>query len=862
MNKYFYLGLILFVLFRINATAQDVLFEPSRLHYPVAGLPWAVETGDFNKDGNIDFVIPSRLERRITLRLGNGDGTFGDSLGFGVGISPRSLIPGDFNEDTNLDVAVANLLSNDVTVLFGDGNGDFPTTNTYIVGDKPRSIITADFNSDNHLDLAIANRDDNSISILLGVGDGFFIDTILLNTTSEMNPRQVRSGDLNNDNKLDLVLVHDEQMGSSVGQKYGVLLGRGDGTFDPITVYVINAGNGFPEAVSLTLGKFNADQNLDMVISLYNSAIDEIVSFIGNGDGTFTLLDVISVGSAPFHIINYDLSKDGFPDIIVSNTGNSRITIHTNRGDATFRNEIPGGDLFDYLNGTFRVGKTPRWITIADVNNDQKIDLLTANEESNDVSVLIGDTDTTFVLPDLYNVGSPPQAFPSGGDTGDFNRDGYLDLAISNWGFIGPSDVSVLLNAGDGTFLPKTNYTVGKNPKKVIAKDFDGDTFLDLAVLNSRDSVFSLVTGKGDGTFNESLSFSTKPNPALIVAMTDMASGDFNEDDLEDIVIINYNEDYLGLFLGNQQTVFSEVEKIFLSNARPERLLVADFNDDDNQDILVQKDAEFLGQPNVLDVYLGDGNGGFSSPIENTWSGENTTRIITADFDNDNVLDIVIIDSKFEITLFTLIFFKGNNDGSFTQANTIELNNPGTLFAYDLVGDTNIDLLVGSSANADVTILEGNGDFTFAELWPSYGTGINNQYIIPGDFDKDNDLDLATSGGIGGDSYISILYNTQLITNVWDNSVDKTPTSFALEQNYPNPFNPNTTIQYSIKENTLVSLKIYDILGNEVKTLVNEQKPAGFYEVQFDASRLSSGIYFYKLRAGKFIETKKMVLLR
>ncbi|MBT8380041.1 MAG: VCBS repeat-containing protein, partial [Ignavibacteria bacterium] len=788
---------ILLFVFGINLNAQEIYFSPSRLHYPVAGLPWAIETGDFNKDGYLDFVTASRLERSITLRLGNGDGTFQDSINFAVGISPRSLIPGDFNEDTNLDVAVANLLSNDVTILFGDGNGDFPNTITYPLGDKPRSIITVDFNLDNHLDLAIANRDDNSISILLGVGDGSFIDTITLNTTSELNPRQVCSGDLNNDNILDLVLIHDEQMGASVGQKYGVLLGRGDGTFDPITVYVINAGNGFPEAVSLTLGNFNADQNLDMVISLNNSQEDEIVSFTGNGDGTFTLLDVITVGNAPFHIINYDLNRDGFPDIIVSNTGNSRITIHTNRGDATFRNEIPGGSLFDYLNGTFRVGSGPRWITTADLNNDQKVDLLASNEQSNDVSVLIGNTDTTFVLPDIYNVGSPPQAFPSGGAADDFNDDGYLDLAISNWGFVGPSDVSVLLNAGDGTFLPKVNYTVGRNPNKVISDDFDGDTILDLAVLNTRDSLFSLLTGRGDGTFNDAQTFSIMPDPTLLLSMRDMASGDFNEDNLEDVVIINYNEDYLGLFLGNQQTVFNEVEKIFLIDAWPERLLVADFNNDDNQDILVQKDATFIGQPNAFDVYLGDGNGGFSTPLENTWFGENTISIITTDFDNDNILDIALIESSYQITLFTLIFFKGNNDGTFTQEISFELNNPSTLRAVDIVGDTNIDLLVGSSDNADITVLEGNGDFTFTELWPSYGTSINGQYIIPGDFDKDNDLDFAISGGIGGESYIAILYNTQQITSVWDNNLDKTPTLFGLEQNYPNPFNPSTTIKYS-----------------------------------------------------------------
>ena len=96
------------------------------------------------------------------------------------------------------------------------------------------------------------------------------------------------------------------------------------------------------------------------------------------------------------------------------------------------------------------------------------------------------------------------------------------------------------------------------------------------------------------------------------------------------------------------------------------------------------------------------------------------------------------------------------------------------------------------------------------------------------------------------------------------------PDNFLLMQNYPNPFNPSTRIQFSIpsiiasetKQAQLVTLKIYDVLGNEVSTLVNEEKPAGSYEVEFNALDLSSGIYFYKLQAGSFIETKKMTLLK
>jgi len=91
------------------------------------------------------------------------------------------------------------------------------------------------------------------------------------------------------------------------------------------------------------------------------------------------------------------------------------------------------------------------------------------------------------------------------------------------------------------------------------------------------------------------------------------------------------------------------------------------------------------------------------------------------------------------------------------------------------------------------------------------------------------------------------------------------PGEFSLEQNYPNPFNPTTSIQYAISSRQFVSLKVFDVLGNEAATLVNEYKTAGSYEVEFNVgqtSSLSSGVYYYQLKAGSFVETKKMILLR
>ena len=88
------------------------------------------------------------------------------------------------------------------------------------------------------------------------------------------------------------------------------------------------------------------------------------------------------------------------------------------------------------------------------------------------------------------------------------------------------------------------------------------------------------------------------------------------------------------------------------------------------------------------------------------------------------------------------------------------------------------------------------------------------------------------------------------------------PTEFKLEQNYPNPFNPETRIRYQVSSISPVTLRIYDILGNEVTTLVNEQKEPGYYEVEFSASQLASGVYIYRLQAGSYVSTKKMMVLK
>ena len=104
------------------------------------------------------------------------------------------------------------------------------------------------------------------------------------------------------------------------------------------------------------------------------------------------------------------------------------------------------------------------------------------------------------------------------------------------------------------------------------------------------------------------------------------------------------------------------------------------------------------------------------------------------------------------------------------------------------------------------------------------------------------------------------VYQQTTLTDVEDE--ETIPTVFKLEQNYPNPFNPTTIIKFAVPEKSNVLIKVYDILGSEVATLVNEEMGAGWYRKTFDANNYSSGVYLFRMEAGKFISTKKMILLR
>jgi hypothetical protein len=314
-------------------------------------------------------------------------------------------------------------------------------------GLSPLSVAAGDFTGNGITDLVVANNGSETVSYLPGNGDGTFGPKTDLDMGSY--PSAVAAADLNGDGKLDLVVSN--VLGSSIE----VALGNGDGTFQTPISYTPRCSD--PE--SLVLADFNGDGKPDIAVE----GLGAISIFLNNGDGTFTAGATIPTDAKPwFGIAAADLSGNGKMDLITPDANYNDVAVMMGNGNGTF------GAHVDYSTGA---GNIPYSVTVADLNHDGKMDVVTANSGTGNVSVLLGNGDGSFGAPATFAVGTSPVSVIAV----DLDGDGNMDLVAANEG---SGNVSVLLGNGDGTFGAPTNYTVGIDPNDVIAASLDGKTDL------------------------------------------------------------------------------------------------------------------------------------------------------------------------------------------------------------------------------------------------------------------------------------------------------------------------------------------------------------------------------------------------
>jgi FG-GAP-like repeat/Abnormal spindle-like microcephaly-assoc'd, ASPM-SPD-2-Hydin len=397
-------------------------------------FPVSVATGDFNQDGKLDLAVVSTsafnngvqgYSTTVQVFLGKGDGTFQKAVSYTVGTTPVSIATADFNGDGILDLVIVNAGTDNFSVLLGRGDGTFLPAVNYSTPPDPIFVTAGDFNGDGKLDIATINISDSTgtckcVAIYLGNGDGTFQEPPII-TTPSMEPFAIGVGNFSADGHLDLAVA--EEFGGT--NQVEVLLGNGDGTFHPGQIENIAAG-----PLSITVADFNSDHNQDLAIAELEG--ESVGVLLGNGDGTFQP-EVRYATTFPLWVTAADVNGDGKQDLVSSNLLSpfSGVTVFTGNGDGTFQTGVY------YPDGGTNTGQINRYVTVADVNNDGKPDIITPDSGTSDVIVLLNTGAVSFspttpitFLTQLIGTTSAPM-------TATLTNNGTTALTISSVTFSG-----------------------------------------------------------------------------------------------------------------------------------------------------------------------------------------------------------------------------------------------------------------------------------------------------------------------------------------------------------------------------------------------------------------------------------------
>jgi uncharacterized protein YfaP (DUF2135 family) len=646
-----------------------------------------------------------------------------------TGVNPVAAAIGDFNGDGNEDLVTANFSGNNISVLLGNGDGTFRLPVDYATQVAPTSVAVGDFNGDGKLDLAVTNlcggdkscESRGTVSILLGNGDGTFQPRKDY-PVGAYRPVSVAVGDFNGDHKLDLAIANlcgNDPTCQSGPNNVSILLGNGDGTFQKPQKF----GTGSNPS-SVAVADFNGDGKLDLAVA---NNIDSTVSILlGNGDGTFQHRVNYPTGTAPSSIAVGDLNGDGKADLAVADSGlgnvqGSAVSILLGNGDGTFRRHV------DYA-----TGNNPLSVVVADLKGDSKQDLILANNLGDTVSVLLGNGDGTFKPRSDYGT----QSGPSAALVGSFHGSDSEDVVATNSNV---NTVSVLLGNGTGTFPTRQDFATAYAPWSLTTGDFRGDGKADIVAtvfVGTFGDVVSVLLGNGNGTFQPHVDYATGAYPYAVVV------GDFNHDDKADLATANEQGASVSILLGNGDGTF-QPHMDYPTGGTPYSIAAGDFNGDGKLDLVTA-----IAYPDAVAVLLGNGDGTFQPPVSYAAEGE-PDSVAVGDFNGDHKLDLAVANycgsDPHCQSAGSVSIFLGNGDGTFQPQVPYNTEfKPTSVVTADLNNDGKLDLAVANAQSNTVSILLGNGDGTF-QPQVSYATGTAPYSIAVGDFNGDGKPDVATA---------------------------------------------------------------------------------------------------------------------
>ena len=336
------------------------------------------------------------------------------------------------------------------------------------------------------------------------------------------------------------------------------------------------------------------------------------------------------------------------------------------------------------------LGYAPSSVATGDLRHSGKLDLVTTDYASGNITVFLGAGQGKFAAGVEYAAGPGPGSVL----VADINGDGRPDVVVANQS---AGTISVLLGKGDGTLEARQTYAVGFNPSFIVTGDFGGTGRVDVAVAGTSRNLLAILLNNGNGGLEKAISRSLSKTP------TSLSVADFNNDGHADLALAN-TDGSVSILLGKGEGLFSALADVNVASGSLSSIATGDFNKDGKVDLIVTHPGQKL-----VSVLLGKGDGTFASP-ESYAVGHEPVSAVVADVNGDAISDLVVINNQSN----TFSVLDGNGDGTFAKSRDfIAGNAPLAAVAGDFYGSGHVDLAIINHSSQTVSIPGGNGDGTF-----------------------------------------------------------------------------------------------------------------------------------------------------
>ncbi len=746
---------------------------------------WALKicAADFNYDGDIDLAVANFSDSSLSVLMNLGEGVFGPDTQYLLGGTPLSVTAADLDGDGDWDLITALYDADSFTILWNNGQGIFDTDTSYATGDGAASVCAADINGDGTLDLITTGTFSYKVFIHINDGDNKFpLDT---SYWSYKYPRRLELADLDGDNDLDMATTHYES------DTISVYFNTGEGIFEPYVTYV--AGD---DVRSIRAGDLDGDLDLDLYTANMNS--DDVSVLWNDGNGNFPERTDFPTGDGPFSALASDLDGDGDLDLATANLSNSVTVLFNHQKPEVLAvfplintlNVVNDADITAMFNidmdpesineSTFVVTGEITGLHAGMINYDDLSMTATLNPDNDFATgevvtaVLTTDIESSFSQKlersivwsftieatsgdAIFDPDSTYQSLgsPISSSLGDFNGDGYIDLAFSNDIDLAAANksgsgsgildnISIYLNDGTGEFiLDSSLFDILLS--QFVSADIDND--LDLDLIGIDDSLKNIRTYKnnGGGRFYPDSVYDVGGEPVYLVSFDADGDGD------PDLAVADADSNRVLILSNDGEGNFGLSTWCDISGA-PQMLWTGDFDRDAYTDIAVLSTQ----YDSVYQILTNTGTGTFEAGAAVPFLP--LSSFIGTDVDGNGRPDLI---GTFETSSQGpgISVHCSNEDGSFWFCYARVLNAiPKQLSAADINADGHLDMVVAYVDYDSISVLLNDGTGYFDSCY-SYSTGGDDlSMAIPVDIDNSGSMDIVVASK---DSYrFSTLSNT------------------------------------------------------------------------------------------------------